>query len=81
VPSGEDVVRVRARMMPGVQEYHLWPETGGYCQRPVCTCVFPNFVCSGQEVGHEWIFYDIGCSRSRVCICSVPSNLVLFLTS
>ncbi|KAI0256439.1 guanine nucleotide binding protein, alpha subunit [Lactifluus subvellereus] len=48
-PSDDDIVHVRSRTMPGLQEYHFWPEIG-------------------NEAEHEWIFYDIGCSKTRRAI-------------
>lgn len=65
-PSDDDVAHVHSRTMPGLREYHFWPETGVSAIGSGCSHVVT--CSSGKEAEHEWIFYDIGCSKTRVRI-------------
>lgn len=67
-PTDEDVVRARLRTV-GVQEYRFLLETGAYSYLDSTFeghgCVIDCYT-KGGETGREWIFYDVGGSRSHV---------------
>lgn len=76
-PTDEDVVRARLRTV-GVQEYRFLLETGAYFYLDTFEghgCVIDCYT-KGGEAGREWIFYDVGGSRSHVstvtwmCVCA-----------
>ena len=68
-PTDEDVVRARIRTT-GVQEYRFLLDTmAGACLlirlREMCVTSFRTDL-KGGNVGREWVFYDVGGSRSLV---------------
>lgn len=63
-PTDDDIVRARLRTV-GVQEFRFMVEIGTHLDLDTWMCVIDCYT-AGGEAGREWIFYDVGGSRSHV---------------
>jgi hypothetical protein len=81
-PSDDDVLRVSSPTMPGVHEYHFWPENGEL--QPVCSLrvlLHGDFVSRTRrrtrvDFLRYWVF-----KNSRAFDCSISASFILMSRS